>query len=180
MNTEKANPRIRSLMIIIMMIAALLMVGEAGIRCAGVQHQYAAGRTALSFASTNPADGGSFGWGRDREHLNHRHWRFPRHFQVSVLPRQRVFVDALCIPPTPFEIPTDKFVDGLYNLSVQAYMRDGFITPVTAINVTFANGNTTPPINTNTFSAPHRARQRPASPTSWPLPAMGPAASGRR
>jgi fibronectin type 3 domain-containing protein len=54
--------------------------------------------------------------------------------------------------PYQFELPTQKFVDGQRTLEVEAWMRDGFITQRTTANVTFQNGVTTPPVNTNTFT----------------------------
>ena len=54
--------------------------------------------------------------------------------------------------PYTFVLPTTKFVDGSYGLSAEALMRDTFTTAPTSIGLTFANGITTPPVNTNTWS----------------------------
>ena len=50
-----------------------------------------------------------------------------------------------------FVIPTTKFVDGTRLLEVEAHMRDGFISSRGMINVTFNNGITEPPVNTDTY-----------------------------
>ena len=54
--------------------------------------------------------------------------------------------------PYTFVLPTTKFVDGAYGLSAEALMRDTFTTPPTSVGLTFTNGITTPPVNTNTWS----------------------------
>ena len=52
-----------------------------------------------------------------------------------------------------FKLPTAHWVDGLRTLQVEAVMRDGYTTsPRASIPVTFDNGVTTPPVNTNQFS----------------------------
>ena len=61
-----------------------------------------------------------------------------------------------------FTLPTTKWVDGNYTLGVSALMKDGYTSPASSINVTFNNGITTPPTNTNTFA-----------PTSGTTPASG-------
>ena len=69
--------------------------------------------------------------------------------------------------PYEFEIPTTKFVDGTRALEVEAWMRDGFITERTAATVTFQNGITVPPVNTNSFT-----------PTTGTSPGSGPLVVG--
>jgi chitodextrinase len=62
-----------------------------------------------------------------------------------------------------FTLPTTKWVDGSYTLSVSALMKDGYTSqPASSIDVTFNNGITTPPTNTNSFT-----------PTSGTTPASG-------
>jgi fibronectin type 3 domain-containing protein len=56
-------------------------------------------------------------------------------------------------PPYTFTLPAAKFVDGARVLSVSALMRDGTTTtPSASINLTFATGTKSPPVNPNTFS----------------------------
>ena len=54
--------------------------------------------------------------------------------------------------PYTFTLPSGKFVDGLKTISVEAWMRDTFITQQASINLNFANGNSTPPVNGNSFT----------------------------
>ena len=53
--------------------------------------------------------------------------------------------------PYTFSLPTTSWVDGSYTLSVEAFMRDTFITPQTTISLTFNNGIISPPVNQNQF-----------------------------
>jgi hypothetical protein len=53
--------------------------------------------------------------------------------------------------PYTFLLPTRSWVDGSYTISVSALMRDAFTTPEATISVTFDNGISTPPVNTNQF-----------------------------
>jgi hypothetical protein len=64
--------------------------------------------------------------------------------------------------PYTFTLPTTRWVDGPYLLSVAATMRDGFITSQTSVQVSFANGISTPPVNTRQFT--------PTTGTTPPLP----------
>jgi hypothetical protein len=75
-----------------------------------------------------------------------------------------------------FTIPTTKFVDGARLLEVEAHMRDGFISARGAVNITFNNGITEPPVNTNTFSP--AAGTTPPSGRPFILSATGDGASG--
>ena len=77
--------------------------------------------------------------------------------------------------PYTFTLPTNKWVDGIYALSVSALMRDGFTTQQTLIGVNFSNGITTPPTNTNTFQA---SSGRPANGSPFVVVAVGDGASG--
>ena len=52
-----------------------------------------------------------------------------------------------------FILPTTKWQDGAYSLAAETVMRDGYITANRAsINLSFSNGNTQPPVNTQTFT----------------------------
>ena len=53
--------------------------------------------------------------------------------------------------PYTFILPTTKFIDGSYLLSVEAVMRDGFITERASVTLNFVNGIISPPINQNQF-----------------------------
>src|SRR5260370_7693 len=53
--------------------------------------------------------------------------------------------------PYTFIIPTTKFVDGSRLLEVEAVMRDSFTSSNAGLNLTFHNGITEVPQNTNTF-----------------------------
>jgi chitodextrinase len=50
-----------------------------------------------------------------------------------------------------FTLPTTKWIDGSHTLSVEALMRDGFTSQRASLLVSFNNGITTPPVNTNQF-----------------------------
>jgi len=50
-----------------------------------------------------------------------------------------------------FLLPTQKFIDGSYVLSVVAVMRDGYVFQMGSVSVTFNNGISSTPINTNSF-----------------------------
>ncbi|HXD11620.1 MAG TPA: metallophosphoesterase, partial [Anaerolineales bacterium] len=64
--------------------------------------------------------------------------------------------------PYTFSLTTNNWVDGSYVLAVAALMKDGFTSQLSSITLTFNNGVTTPPVNTNTFT-----------PTSGTTPAAG-------
>lgn len=78
--------------------------------------------------------------------------------------------------PYMFDLPSDHFPDGTHSLSVQAYMRDDFLTDLhPSITLSFRNGVTTPPINTRQFTpyAPEIPPERPMI-----VAAVGDGASG--
>ena len=77
--------------------------------------------------------------------------------------------------PYTFTLPTAKWVDGTYSLSVSALMRDAFTTQQTIMPVTFSNGVTTPPVNTNTFQP---SPGLPANASPFVVVAAGDGASG--
>jgi len=54
--------------------------------------------------------------------------------------------------PYTFSLTSSRFVDGAYNLSVTASLSDGQHASPAAINLTFANGVTTPPTNPMSFT----------------------------
>ncbi|HLO31462.1 MAG TPA: Ig-like domain-containing protein, partial [Anaerolineales bacterium] len=64
--------------------------------------------------------------------------------------------------PYSFTLPTTKWVDGSYVLSVSALMKDGLNSQPSSITLIFNNGITTPPGETNTFA-----------PTSGTTPSSG-------
>lgn len=79
--------------------------------------------------------------------------------------------------PYTFVLPTKKFVDGTKTLGVVAIMRDGYTTPVNNISLTFNNGVTAPPVNTNTFTP--TPGSDPALGAPFVFAATGDGASGR-
>ncbi len=79
--------------------------------------------------------------------------------------------------PWTFQLPTANWVDGQHVLQVEALMRDGFLTSRTGINLTFANGVTTPPVNTNTFTP--SPGSTPPTGTPFRVAATGDGAGGR-
>ncbi len=79
--------------------------------------------------------------------------------------------------PYTFELPTDHFIDGTYRLSVNALMRDEFVTDQAAITLNFANGNKTPPVNTNTFTPSSGRLPGPGEP--FIVAAVGDGAGGQ-
>jgi len=63
-----------------------------------------------------------------------------------------------------FLLPTSKFVDGNYTLSVVVVMRDGYVFQMGSVTVNFSNGNITTPVNSNTFqifTSPTHANGQP-------------------
>ena len=79
--------------------------------------------------------------------------------------------------PYTFQLATTDFVDGAAVLEVEMNMRDGFASTHAPVTVTFSNGITTPPVNTNTFTPKTPA---PAAGAGQPLivTAAGDGASG--
>ena len=64
--------------------------------------------------------------------------------------------------PYTFVLDTKRWVDGSHVLAVAALMKDGFTSQLSSISLTFSNGVTIPPVNTNTFT-----------PTSGTTPSAG-------
>jgi hypothetical protein len=77
--------------------------------------------------------------------------------------------------PYTFTLPTDRYLDGTYSLSVEALMRDGFTTLPASISVTFETGTISLPINTNTFTP---TSGRPAGGQPYVVAVTGDGASG--
>lgn len=73
--------------------------------------------------------------------------------------------------PYTFDLPSDRFVDGVHTLSVKALMKDLSVTSSASISLTFANGVVTPPVNTNQFTP--TAGTTPAAGKPFVVAAMG-------
>ena len=78
--------------------------------------------------------------------------------------------------PYTFTLPTQWFVDGTHALQLSALMRDGYETSSASIDLTFSNGVTTPPVNTNQFQPTQGSTPAPGQP--FVLAATGDGASG--
>ena len=66
--------------------------------------------------------------------------------------------------PYEFQLPTTRWVDGSYALSVRVTMTDGFVSAPGSVGVVFANGVTEPPVNPNTFVPRTGTTPPPGSP----------------
>ena len=77
--------------------------------------------------------------------------------------------------PYTFTLPTTRYLDGTYNLSAQALMRDQSTTSVASISITLATGTHTPPVNTNTFTP---TSGNPANGQPFVVAAVGDGAGG--
>ncbi len=75
-------------------------------------------------------------------------------------------------------LPSDRFVDGSHTLEVESLMRDGFTTARASINLTFQNGVTQPPVNTNHFTPTPGTAPAPGQPTV--VAAVGDGAGGEQ
>jgi fibronectin type 3 domain-containing protein len=78
--------------------------------------------------------------------------------------------------PYTFTLPSQKFVDGTKTIAVEAWMRDGFIGSRASINVTFSNGNQSPPVNGNSFTP--RSGTNPPAGQPFVVGATGDGAGG--
>ncbi len=78
--------------------------------------------------------------------------------------------------PYAFTLPSPKFLDGAHQLGVEGMLRDASVTTRATVDLTFANGVTTPPVNTNTRSA--TPGTQPAPGTAFTVAAVGDGASG--
>jgi chitodextrinase len=54
--------------------------------------------------------------------------------------------------PYTFVLPSAKLVDGVHLIEAESLLRDNFTTDRAAVSLTFNNGVTQPPVNTNTFT----------------------------
>jgi hypothetical protein len=79
--------------------------------------------------------------------------------------------------PYSFALPTDTFADGTKSLSVAATMRDGLVTPPTAVSLQFSNGLVSPPPIPTGFVP--RTGTTPAPGDPYVLAATGDGASGQ-
>jgi hypothetical protein len=79
--------------------------------------------------------------------------------------------------PYSWTLDTKRFVDGSYSLQVFALMRDGFSTAQASETVSFSNGITSPPVNTNTFTPTTGTAAPPGQPLM--VAAVGDGASGQ-
>jgi hypothetical protein len=80
--------------------------------------------------------------------------------------------------PYTFELPTNHFIDGFHELSIDALMRDAFTTAQATMMLNFSNGNTTPPVNTNTFTPSGGRPPGPGEP--FVVAVVGDGAGGQR
>ena len=78
--------------------------------------------------------------------------------------------------PYTFVLPTTKFIDGSRLLEAEVHMRDTQVLGRAAINLTFNNGITETPVNTNTFTP--TSGTTPAAGRPFMLVATGDGASG--
>lgn len=78
--------------------------------------------------------------------------------------------------PYTLILPTAKWVDGNHSLSVEAVLRDSFLTQPATISVNFQNGISTPQVNTNQFQP--SSGITPQSGAPFVVAALGDGASG--
>jgi chitodextrinase len=78
--------------------------------------------------------------------------------------------------PYQFTLSSAKYVDGAHALTVQAMLRDTFVTQPAGVDLNFNNGITTPPVNTNTFTPSPGTTPAPGRP--FLLAAAGDGAGG--
>lgn len=79
--------------------------------------------------------------------------------------------------PYAWTLDSTRWVDGTYSLQVSAIMRDGFTTPKTSESLTFSNGITAAPVNTNTFTPATGTTPPPGQPLV--VAAVGDGGSGQ-
>jgi len=78
--------------------------------------------------------------------------------------------------PYSFSLPTTYWTDGSYTLSVEALMRDNFITPRTNLSVNFTNGTSSLPVNNRQFQPASGTLPQNGAP--FVVAAVGDGASG--
>jgi hypothetical protein len=79
--------------------------------------------------------------------------------------------------PYTWALDSTRWVDGTYSLQVSAIMRDGFITSKTSESLTFSNGITAAPVNSNTFTPNTGTTPAPGQP--FVVAATGDGGSGQ-
>ena len=78
--------------------------------------------------------------------------------------------------PYTWKLDSTRWADGTYALQVYAIMRDGFNTSQTTESLTFSNGITAPPVNSNNFTPTSGTSPSPGQPLV--VAAVGDGASG--
>jgi len=79
--------------------------------------------------------------------------------------------------PYTFDLPSARWIDGSHTLRAKVQFANGFVTPAASAGLTFRNGVTTPPTNTNTFTPTSGLTPAPGQPLV--VAAVGDGASGR-
>jgi chitodextrinase len=79
--------------------------------------------------------------------------------------------------PYAWVLDSTRWADGNYSVQVYAIMRDGFSTALTTESLTFSNGITSPPVNTNQFTP--SVGTTPASGQPLVVGAVGDGGSGQ-
>jgi fibronectin type 3 domain-containing protein len=78
--------------------------------------------------------------------------------------------------PYTFVLPSAKLVDGIHVIEAESLLRDNFTTDRAAVSLTFNNGVTQPPVNTNSFTPSQGTTPAPGKP--FVLGAVGDGAGG--
>src|SRR6266536_1438197 len=78
--------------------------------------------------------------------------------------------------PYQFTLSSAGYVDGAHVLSVEGMLRDTFVTQPASVDLTFNNGVSTPPVNTNSFTPAPGIAPAPGQP--FVLAAAGDGAGG--
>ena len=78
--------------------------------------------------------------------------------------------------PYTFVLPSAKIVDGIHVIEVESLLRDNFTTDRASISLTFNNGVTQPPVNTNSFTPSTGTTPAPGKP--FVVGAVGDGAGG--
>ena len=163
----------RLLVVAIVLLAALLLPGEAG--AAPVCHTTNYSSYSVELCIDNPADGAVVS-GLVTVDASISLSGSPPNIAKLLFYLNNEYLLTDFRTPYTFTIPTEKFVDGAYELSVEANMGDGRTTQRAAIDLTFNNGITEPPVNTNTFTPYTGSTPPPGQP--FIVAATGDGASG--
>jgi chitodextrinase len=78
--------------------------------------------------------------------------------------------------PYTFVLPSAKLIDGIHLIEAESLLRDNFTTVRAAVTITFNNGVTQPPVNTNTFTPSTGTTPAPGKP--FVVGAVGDGAGG--